>query len=289
MAEWDAYYAQWQGWESPWPSWEQAGGGWVTPWWWAAQTGGGGWSPQGCGEKGQGGQGRGGQWQKGHGQHRERRHWQPKGAGGDGPGKGKADARGGGDGKGKAAAQVGGGVSPLDGLSGEQWLTEKGKGVRRACLALRHAPAETPAAQRRQQNHAHYAAQAALARASGVVPPEPEVKSVPHQLELPWPHSHKEMGAAFMEKAKENAQERGFNLRLSGYRDEQWRKDPVKCASMYRLCFTGDPLRPDRSAAVELLWEFARAAAKEPDKPSTLPWEQIIEWWDGEDRMGSRR
>ena len=107
-------------------------------------------------------------------------------------------------------------MSPLDGLSGEHWLAEKGKGCRRTCLALRHAPAVTPAAQRRQQRRAHYAAEAALARSSGVVPAEPEVKSVPHQLEVPWPHSHKEMGAAFMEKAKENAREREFNLRLSG-------------------------------------------------------------------------
>ena len=58
---------------------------------------------------------------------------------------------------------------------------------------------------------------------------------------------------------------------------------------MYRLVFTGDEKKPDRSAAVSLLFEFARAAAKEPEKPAMLPWEQIIEWWDGEDRTGSRR
>ena len=88
---------------------------------------------------------------------------------------------------------------------------------------------------------------------------------------------------------KEECKQRGFKIRLSGWRDSTWRDSPEQCASMYRLVFTGDAKKPDRSAAVELLFEFARAAAKEPDKPSTLPWEQIIEWWDGEDRTGSRR
>ena len=115
------------------------------------------------------------------------------------------------------------------------------------------------------------------------------MKIVGHQLEVPWPHSHKEMGAEFMAAWTADALQRGFKLRLSVYRDSEWKRNAVKCASMYRLCFTGDAQKPDRSAAVELLWDFARAAAQEPEKKSTLPWEQIIQWWDGEDRTGSRR
>ena len=58
---------------------------------------------------------------------------------------------------------------------------------------------------------------------------------------------------------------------------------------MYRLRITQKEKKPDRAGAVELFFEFATASQQQGFKEATLPWEQIIEWWDGEDRTGSRR
>ena len=61
---------------------------------------------------------------------------------------------------------------------------------------------------------------------------------------------------------------------------------------MYRLRITQKEKKPDRAGAVELFFEFAKASREMGFKNcenASLPWSEIIEWWDGEDRTGSRR
>ena len=158
--------------------------------------------------------------------------------------------------------------------------------MRRWYRERRWATTSGVAASHRQQKSEYYAWQASL---SGGVSPQQERESLPHQLDVPWPYSWKEMGADFMKEWQEESKLRGFNIRLSAWHNSHWKESLEHCASTYRLSITGDADNPDRSGAVKMLFDFAKAAQAQPHKPATLPWEQIIQWWDGEDRTRSRR
>ena len=153
--------------------------------------------------------------------------------------------------------------------------------MRRAYLESQRAPKETPAGQRRQKKSEWYAAQAS---SSGGV--SPQVEAIPHCISIPWPYSFAEMGPEFMWKWIDEGDQRGFNLRLSGWRNSHWKESLEQCASMYRLRITQKEKKPDPTGAVELFFEFVKALREMGFREESLPWQQIIEWWDGEDRTG---
>ena len=207
---------------------------------------------------------------------------------GTGKGKGATAEAAGGTGKGKGAAAAtaagtgkDGGVSPFGNLTGQEWIRQKGKASRRAYQAAQKAPKETAAAQRRQQRSEYYAAQV-----RGGVSPQAEPEEIPHSMSIPWPHSFKELGAEFMQHWQNEGDERGFSLRLAGWRNSQWKEDAGTCASMYRLRITQKEKKPDPDGAVQLFFEFSQAAkvhARENGLGETsLPWQELIEWWDGQ-------
>ena len=284
---------QWQ------PEWGNArwadGGGWWTAadggdWWpdgnWTDWRGGKG-KGQGCGgpptdpAKG-----------KGQGQARARGKGKGQGCGGQSPptdaggpskGQGAACPSDGGEGQGAACPSDGGkGKHPFDGATGQEWLRAKGKATIRNYQAAQKAPAKTEAGRRRQQRSEHYVAQ----RASGGMCPEAEPEETPHVMQIPWPHSFAELGGEFMSHWQKEGNERGFNLRLSTWRNSHWKESPETCASMYRLRLTQKDKRPDTEGAAQLFFEFASAAVEHAQTTgltgATLPWHELIEWWDGQ-------
>ena len=76
---------------------------------------------------------------------------------------------------------------------------------------------------------------------------------------------------------------------MTGWRNSHWKESSETCATMFRLRITQKEKKPDPTGAVELFFEFAKASREMGFKEESLPWQQIIEWWDGEDRPGSRR
>ena len=76
-------------------------------------------------------------------------------------------------------------------------------------------------------------------------------------------------------------------MKLSGWRNSKYRDSPETVAANYRLQLIGDKKNPKRMEAVQILCEFAEASHKQRPVPvkSSLPWEEIIAWWDGEDRQ----
>ena len=304
-AQWAAYNAQWQ-WSGS-GDWQCSGSDW---------HGGGGLSPhtgkgQGQGrQRGEaqaaGGQGKGNAQEQGKGrgqahsggssplggtgkgqrQDRDGQGATAEAAGGTGKGKGNlqgGQSKGQGQASSSGAAQ-GGGVSSLGGKTGEQFLRKKGQDIRRRCQEAKRAPKETEAGRLRQQKSEWYAAQAS--RSGGV---SPQAEPIPHSMTIPWPYSFAEMGQEFMKTWIDEGDERGFNLRLGTFRNSQWKENLEQCASMYRLRITQKEKKPDRAGAVELFFEFAKASREMGFKNASLPWSEIIEWWDGEDRTGSRR
>ena len=153
-------------------------------------------------------------------------------------------------------------------------------------------PPQTESQYRRQQKNWEYS-QAALNKGAssgaaasstgGQSPDGPE--EIPHQLVIPWPHSYKQMTHDFMKEWMDKADELGFSLRLGSWRNAAWKTDPVLSASQYRLRITAqDPDMLDlHQRAVGLVVEFALASKTLHLLPSSLPWADIIQWWDGED------
>ena len=99
------------------------------------------------------------------------------------------------------------------------------------------APPETPQAAKRQARAAKY---------TGGPSPEEELPSLPHQLEVAWPHSYESMGKEFMDAWKKEAKDCGLSLRLSSHRNSVWKRNPAQAASTYILKITGDAARPDQ-------------------------------------------
>ena len=302
-AQWAAYNAQWQ-WSGSgdWSGSDWHGGGGLSPHTGKgqgqgrqrgeAQAAGG----QGKGTAQEQGKGRGqahsggssplGGTGKGQRQDRDGQGATAEAAGGTGKGKGNlqgGQSKGQGQASSSGAAQ-GGGVSPSGGLSGQEFIRKKRRRREAPLSGGQTAPKETEAGRLRQQKSEWYAAQAS--RSGGV---SPQAESIPHSMTIPWPYSFAEMGQEFMKTWIEEGDERGFNLRLSGFRNSQWKESPEQCASMYRLRITHQEKKPDRAGAVELFFELAKASRQMGLKDASLPCQQIIEWWDGEDRTGSRR
>ena len=121
---------------------------------------------------------------------------QGQAAGGDGKGKGQGQARAKGKGKGEGQASSSGaaqdgGQSPLGGLSGQEYLRQKGQDVKRRYREKTWGPQETEAGWRRQKEAEYYRDQASIGGGES-----PAARgSIPHQLEAPWPYSYAKMGA----------------------------------------------------------------------------------------------
>ena len=130
----------------------------------------------------------------------------------------------------------------------------------------------------------YYAAQ----HASGSVSPQAEPEAIPHSMSIPWPHSFAQLGPELMQHWRSEGDERGFNLRSSGWRNSQWAESLETCVSMYRLRITQKEGKPDPDGAVQLFFEFAMAAQEHAREnglgESSLPWQELIERWDGHRR-----
>ena len=285
-AEWATYMARWT--VEEWQRWEARPGG-KSPTqvvgggqgkgrghWDGDGKGRGHWGGQGKGRGHRGGQADGGGKGKGGGTPQAQADGGGKGKGG-GHDKGQAEQGGQGKGKGVSSSSGGsGGQSPL-GMSGQEFLQQKGDKIKNTFKENQWKAPETAPQRRRQARSAWYAA------STGGESLGPE--EIAHQLSVPWPHSYKDMGAEFMSEWRAEAEARGFSLRLTTWRNSMWKDNPELCASQYRLRITGKSDRPNRDAAVEIIFLFAEAAKKLLLAPSTLPWQQIIEWWDGKDSL----
>ena len=268
------------------------GSQWKGAWWQSQSSGSGSWSWSGSGDwRGGGGGGGGGVSpetdtgkSKGQGQGGDDKKGEGQGQGGDGK-KGKGQGQGG-DGISLvqgAEEAAGGGKSPggkdqLGGKTGQEFVRAKGEDLRRQYLQAQQRPAETDAGRKRQAKNRYYAEKA---RSSGLS--LEDLEPMPHAISIPWPYKYKDMGEEFMSFWKKEGDDRGFSLRLSGWRNSQWREASDVCATMFRLRITQKDKLPDAAGAVELFFEFAKAAREQGFKADSLPWEQIIEWWDGED------
>ena len=302
--------------------WRQGNNWWTSGSWWSANDNqwvqwqsGGGESPQWSGKGWQdgGGGGGGGKGKDGGGGKEAVEAAFGKGKGGGGGGKGK-DGGGGkeaveaaigigkgkreiilaraeaveaaiGIGKGKGGGGGGGGngdgKSSLGGKnSGRELLTSKGKTCRANWFKGKMGGPQTDAQKGRAKKSEWYRDQAA----QGVGVSAQEEDPSDFQLEVPWPHSYKEMGSEFMTHWKTEAESRGFSLRLSAYRNRTWRDHPEQAAGFSRLVLTAlDRTKMHRWDAVQILCDMAVASAQRPVPVNTLPWGDIIKWWDGED------
>ena len=86
-------------------------------------------------------------------------------------------------------------------------------------MEAQKAPKQTEAGRRRQQKSEYYAA---MARSGGG--PSPQVEAIPHQLAIPWPYSYNQLGQEFMQQWMEEGDQRGFSLRLTGWRNSHWKE-----------------------------------------------------------------
>ena len=246
----------------------QSGGGEPPQWSWSGK---GWWQDNGVGEQWQG---------QGSGDGQRSGHWQGGQGSRDVADGGSAAAFGIGKGKGGGGGN-GDGKSSLGGKnSGRELLTSKGKTCRANWFKGKMGGPQTDAQKGRAKKSEWYRDQAA----QGVGVSAQEEDPSDFQLEVPWPHSYKEMGSEFMTHWKTEAESRGFSLRLSAYRNRTWRDHPEQAAGFSRLVLTAlDRTKMHRWDAVQILCDMAVASAQRPVPVNTLPWGDIIKWWDGED------
>ena len=181
-----------------------------------------------------------------------------------------------------AAATTSGGLSPpplaLEGglpvKGGEEYLRQKGKNISWQRWKGKSAGPQTQAQAKRMERVARGDFRWSV----------PEERSTDHQLEVPWPHSARDMGAEWMARWRQEAKDVGFSLRLSTWRHATWRDHPALAAGFYRLLLTGDEADPGCiSKAVQLLTEMI-ADCQRRHVPVKLPWRHIISQWDGQER-----
>ena len=192
--------------------------------------------------------------------------------------------KGGGDGKqggGKQGGGKAGGKPP--GKSGEAYLTAKGKELRQTYLQRQHAPPATMQQQRKQEIAQWYRENAT----------EHGPQYEDHRLNVSWPHGYSDLGHEFMSQWRDEARLSGISLRLTPHRNSIWRYHAAEAAASYALSFTMDQNGYDKDLMMQFFMDFAKAAsaravaarAARLVQLNDLDWENIVRWWDGEDRL----
>ena len=236
-----------------------------------------GWRPQEEWQGQWGGQGKGEGWQEGGRSPGEGWQSKGKGVGGKLPGGDAGPEEDAGGKGGKSKGQGKGGRSPVEEAGGGQaFLTAKGKSKRQTYLQALWSEPQTEAMRKKQEGVMRYMAEDRH--------DEPEV--IPHQLKLDWPTGYKDLGHEFMKKWKDDAKQLGLSMRLGNHRNSTYRRQPHLAVATYPLTITAqDRQNPPKDLMVQFLCDWAKAAAQRtlPVAESALPWEDIIQWWDGEE------
>ena len=112
--------------------------------------------------------------------------------------------------------------------------------------------------------------------------------SIPHQLKLSWPQSYNQVGNVFMAEWQAEAKSIGLSMRLTSHRNSAWKNTPAQAAGTYALTIiANDEENPPKQLMVQFLCDWAKAVSRRrvPAPAAPLPWDDIITWWDGQERM----